>query len=542
MKTLRPYLALIIIFIVFFVLFFIGRGSNKIVIDNPHELDNWTYEEDTIHLPIKLDVDTDTPYTLTQVLDDRFHEPQYIMIRTSLSNIKVYLEGELIYEETYGESLNKPFASMWHIVSLPRHIDGQTLSITFDSPYEAMSGQVNEVFYGSEVMHYSYLVRTYGIRFIIASVIFLIGFLVMISSFFIAKNQDKGFAYAGLFAILLSQWMMAESRLLQFFTGSELLIGSLAYLMLPLFPIPLIFYLKSQVLSKYNKPLTIGIYLFALQFVLVVIFYMTGLMDFFESVIISQILLGVSIVAAAIFLIKEIKESKNQNALNFLKIFIFLVILAGLEIVNFALGNFNQTSIYLSIGLAILSIGLLYNYGKYLILRVKISHENEVYEKLAFMDYITQGQNRLAFERDLENIFLDTEKREKLRLIMFDLDNLKKINDAFGHVEGDHAIKKAFEMMSEVFQDHGMCYRIGGDEFACLYLNKNKSLFEEKKRELQILLDAFEDATPYHFGLSLGSSVFKEESMTVTELLHEADLDMYEYKKAFKKVFHEEDL
>lgn len=542
MKRLTPYIALILTFIVFFVLFFIGRLSNKITIDDPKEIDAWQYEGEVVNLPIKLDVEPNTPYTMTYLLDDDFHEPQFLMIRTSLSNVKIFLEDELIYEETYGETLSKPFASMWHIVRLPRHIDGQTLTITFESPYPAMSGQINDIFYGSEVVHLSYLVRTYGMRFVIASTIFLIGFIVMVSSFFIAKNQDKGFAYAGLFAILLSQWMMAESRLLQFFTGSELLIGSLAYLVLPLFPIPLIFYLKEQVLSRFNKPLTMGIYLFFLQFIVVILFYVTGFMDFFESVVISQVLLGITIVIAALFLIKEVKDSNNQNALNFLKIFIFLVILAGLEIVNFALGNFDQTSIYLSIGLAILSLGLLYNYGKYLILRVKLSHENEVYEKLAFMDYITQGQNRLAFERDLENIFLDREKREHLRLIMFDLDNLKKINDAFGHVEGDQAIKKAFEMMSEVFQDHGTCYRIGGDEFACLYLNKNKSLFEEKKRELQILLDAFEEATPYHFGLSLGSSVFNRESMSVTELLHEADTDMYEYKKMYKKAFHGEDL
>jgi diguanylate cyclase (GGDEF)-like protein len=73
----------------------------------------------------------------------------------------------------------------------------------------------------------------------------------------------------------------------------------------------------------------------------------------------------------------------------------------------------------------------------------------------------------LAFERDIDEIFKNDTKREQLRLIVFDLDGLKSINDAYGHVEGDKAIKKAFDIITETFKDNGMCYRIGGDEF-CL--------------------------------------------------------------------------
>ena len=541
MKTLRPYLVFILALIVFFILFFVGRASNKITIENPSSIDTWNYEGSTISLPVNLKIQKNTPYTISYLLDESFHEPQYIMIRTSLANVKVHLGDELIYEETYGMTLDKPFASMWHFVRLPRHIDGQTLTITFESPYTSMSGQINEIFYGPEVMHLTYLVRTYGLRFLIASIIFIIGLLVTGSTFIMTKKQDRGFAYIGLFAIFLSQWMMAESRLLQFFTGSELLIGSLAYLSLTLFPIPLIYYLREHVLTRFKKPLNIGIILFSIQFFLVVLFYIVGFMDFFESVIITHVLLGVSIIVTVVFLSIEIKENHNINAMNFIKIFIFLTILALLELINFALGNFKQTSVYLSIGLAFLSIILLYYYSRYLLLRVKLSHESEVYEKLAYIDYITQGQNRLAFERDIENIYFDPDKKIHLRLIMFDLDNLKAINDAYGHVEGDRAIKETFKIISEVFKDHGTCYRIGGDEFACLYLHKNHALFEEKKKILQKHLDAYEDATPYHFGLSLGSAIFDEDK-EIKDLLHEADLDMYEYKKTYKKTLHEDSI
>ena len=120
----------------------------------------------------------------------------------------------------------------------------------------------------------------------------------------------------------------------------------------------------------------------------------------------------------------------------------------------------------------------------------------------------------------------------KLRLIMFDLDELKKINDAYGHVEGDHAIKKAFDMISSIFGDQGMCYRIGGDEFACLYENQDEQFFLEKKELLQKEVAQFEKETPYHFGLSLGSSTYQSD-MDQKALIKSADEKMYLDKHGF---------
>lgn len=70
--------------------------------------------------------------------------------------------------------------------------------------------------------------------------------------------------------------------------------------------------------------------------------------------------------------------------------------------------------------------------------------------------------------------------KKDLQLILFDLDDLKKINDTHGHAVGDEAIKKAFDILNEIFKDYGECYRIGGDEFACLYLNNSQVLCDEK--------------------------------------------------------------
>ncbi len=532
MKVLKPYMMLIFVIIIFFTFFFVRRFEHLFVIDHPYSMnEGWIYDGEDLELPIDLNITKNTSYTIESILNEDFHEPKYIMIRTSLQDITVKLDNVVIYQKEYGTSLLEPYASMWHFVLMPRHVDGQTLSITFSSPYTLMSSQINEIFYGSEVMHYNYLIRSYGTRLIISLLVFVIGLVVMISDGIFAKNQDRGFAYAGLFAVLLSLWMFAESRMMQFFTGSELLIGSLAYLALPLFPIPLLSYLSKYVLKHYQKALNVMKYIFIVHFFLVCFVYLMDWMDFFQTVFFSQFWLVTAIILAIILLIRDAVTHHNQDAIKFIKAFLVLAIFAAFELVGFALGDFQNTSIFLSIGVAILMIFLLINYLRYVLDRMKLSHEKEFYEKLAYMDYVTQGRNRLAFERDLDEIFKDDTKREQLRLIVFDLDGLKSINDAYGHVEGDKAIKKAFDIITETFKDNGMCYRIGGDEFACLYQSNDESVYQEKKILIDEKTQIFEDATPYHFGLSYGSALVKQLDMSSKDLMHLADLDMYQNKK-----------
>ncbi|TNF07377.1 MAG: hypothetical protein EP317_04870, partial [Bacillota bacterium] len=280
MKVYRPYVALILIIILFLTMFLFHRLNERITVEQPSSFnDAWIYESTTIDLPIDLNIKPGQIYTIEKVLTTDFHEPQYLLIRSSLSNVSVYLEDVLIYEKTYGDTLDNPYASMWHMIRLPRHIDGQTITISFNSPYAAMSGQINEIFYGSEVMHHTYIRNTYGFRLLIGVISFFTGVLIMLSDFILTRKHDRGYAQLGLFVVLLSLWMIAESRMLQFYTGSTLLIGSLAYLSLPLFPIPLSSYLMDNVVTKY-KPIFkyIKLFFFA-QFFFVIVMYLTNTLD-----------------------------------------------------------------------------------------------------------------------------------------------------------------------------------------------------------------------------------------------------------------------
>src|SRR5690606_18158151 len=166
-------------------------------------------------------------FTINYEMDERFHDLQSLLIRTSLQNIRVFVYDELIYERNFGSEPFDPYASLWHMVDVHNHSEGSILSIEFMSPYQDMSGQLNPIMIGQRDSLYVYLFTTYGIRFFVALLVLITGFFVVLMNTFLAKNKDKGFVYTGIFSVLLSLWMIAESRLLQFFTGSQILLGSL---------------------------------------------------------------------------------------------------------------------------------------------------------------------------------------------------------------------------------------------------------------------------------------------------------------------------
>lgn len=538
MRPIKPYFLLMTVLIVVLCLFFIERDKHLLTPTSPTYLETgWFHEGNSISLPTKVAANSNETFTINYEMDERFHDQQTLLIRTSLQNIRVFVDDELIYERHFGSEPFDPYASLWHMVDVNNHSEGSILSIEFMSPYQDMAGQLNPIMIGQRDSLYVYLFTTYGIRFFVALLVLITGFFVVLMNTFLAKNKDKGFVYTGIFSVLLSLWMIAESRLLQFFTGSQILLGSLAYIMIPLLPLPLIRYLREDLLTKFKTTLKIMYYAYFSIFISIILLNMFGIYDFFETVAFTQIsvLIGMFVGVGLVFF--EIKQFNNKRASNFVKVLLLVVFFALIEMISFVNNDFRNTSSYISIGVGILLIVFMSYYIKYILTKIKSAYKEEFYKKLAFMDHITQGYNRLAYERDIEEIFKSVDKKKNLRLVVFDLDELKHINDNFGHNKGDEALQKAFDIMTEVFGDQGTCYRIGGDEFACLCLNNDEAIYQIKKQLIQERIKEEQQNLPYHFGFSIGSSVVHDLSISDDRLMEIADNEMYEHKKKFKMIY-----
>jgi two-component system cell cycle response regulator len=134
-----------------------------------------------------------------------------------------------------------------------------------------------------------------------------------------------------------------------------------------------------------------------------------------------------------------------------------------------------------------------------------------------------------------QHLQLARRNRKGFMLFMADLDDLKPINDTFGHAEGDYALIQAKTLLKQTFRESDIVARIGGDEFAVVVIEDAKNNEASLYTRLQEKLDDFNRYSGRHYilGLSMGSvRVAPEDVFTLEQLMLRADTALYDQKKA----------
>ncbi len=165
---------------------------------------------------------------------------------------------------------------------------------------------------------------------------------------------------------------------------------------------------------------------------------------------------------------------------------------------------------------------------------IENAYHEEIY-RLTTIDGLTQIYNKRYFVETLEReIGRANRYRRELSLIMFDIDNFKKINDSFGHLAGDNALKQLASVIRSRIRREDILSRYGGDEFAIILPeidNYNALQFAEKIRNLVAMAGfKFEDAD-IPVTISIGVASMQQELQTVEEFIHIADKHMYAAKE-----------
>lgn len=156
---------------------------------------------------------------------------------------------------------------------------------------------------------------------------------------------------------------------------------------------------------------------------------------------------------------------------------------------------------------------------------------------LSLRDDLTGLNNRRGFFT-LSEQQLKLAKRDKkdLLIVVIDVNDFKKINDAFGHETGDTALAETAQILRETFRGSDVIGRIGGDEFAICIIENDMFNSEILTDRLQEILKEHDErkARPYILSLSVGIARCSYESSRPLEaLVSEADKLMYEQKKKY---------
>lgn len=165
---------------------------------------------------------------------------------------------------------------------------------------------------------------------------------------------------------------------------------------------------------------------------------------------------------------------------------------------------------------------------------VTLQENNIVLDTLSKSDGLTGILNRRGFYDAAEEFLLANETNAGASIAAYiDMNNLKIVNDRYGHAEGDFSIKKISELLTDKVGDRGIVGRIGGDEFALIMTydqEEENSFSKEIYRQFQLYNET--SPKPYNITVSVGTCmIYAGQSMKLKEALTRADESLYEEKR-----------
>ena len=172
------------------------------------------------------------------------------------------------------------------------------------------------------------------------------------------------------------------------------------------------------------------------------------------------------------------------------------------------------------------------------ILFESVQAAQEYFEEMAVRDGLTGLYNHRHFYDRLEEEFSRADRyATPLSLVFFDIDDFKRINDAYGHTRGDQVLKKIGQLMKGVARESDIPARYGGEEFALILPNTTEEgAFDLANRIHTVIRDyVFENLPGEQITVSSGIATFVGNNVqSLNELVHLADDGMYKAKNQGK--------
>ncbi|MEG1886559.1 MAG: GGDEF domain-containing protein, partial [Oscillospiraceae bacterium] len=303
-----------------------------------------------------------------------------------------------------------------------------------------------------------------------------------------------------------------------------------------LWPVPLLLFITETHSFHNKKPFNILAGLFLTNFVVLMMLQIFNIVDLIESIFVTILLLIICIVFFVFDILVEIIKYKNRDIyLLGLGTSVFIS-LSLIDLVRYYSKIGADNSMFSRFGVLFYILILGYYAVKQLMNMMSQNIDTRMLEKLAFSDRLTGLQNRTAFETDMEPYRTDVACCEGLWIGIFDINNLKLVNDTQGHKMGDNAILTAVDCLKTAFNSRGRLYRIGGDEFALITENLTSGEAEELLKRFEKELESSRQEKCQTLSVAYGIAEFDPAAdKTVDELYVRADSYMYHEKYKAKR-------
>lgn len=462
------------------------------------------------------------------------------------SAVKMYINEDLIYE--YGQdrlAQNKTLGSGFQFIDFPNDYKGKTLKIELNLTENRVFSRFDSIRIYEWGNVYRVLLTENRIPMFFGSFFVIFGIAIMIITMFalvFSKKYIRVFCLS-LFSVCMGLWTLCYYNVILIYAIPVYSVSLMEYLTLYLSPVPLIIYMYEDVKKLKYKALEILYWiLFFIQLLCDIVIFTLHTMDIVHcaaALSYMQILIVCHLIYFIIVMIMNLKSSKLISKLYLIGM-LTIAGCIGYDMFCYYMRRYQGRSIsslkgMSAIGMMIFIFILIISF--YINLTRKMMQETERISliKSAYTDELTQLNNRRYCSEHMKKI--NEDRTGDYAIICFDLNNLKVINDTYGHSKGDILIKSAADIIRKTFEKQGVVGRMGGDEFIAILSISNKE-------QLELLLKQFHDnifqknqeVNDLNISIAYGYAFSGEiEEKDIEKIYQIADDRMYENKKEYKQ-------
>lgn len=161
----------------------------------------------------------------------------------------------------------------------------------------------------------------------------------------------------------------------------------------------------------------------------------------------------------------------------------------------------------------------------------ELVEKNQDLSKLAFTDTLTGLYNRRGFQSAVQKVLMHTARRGiEVSLVLLDIDFFKKLNDDFGHLTGDEALREIGHLLTEHATQGVVAGRYGGEEFAVLVPYATAKIAAETAERIRLEVSSL-NLVGGPISASFGTATSSNATVGWTELFERADAALYASKR-----------
>lgn len=460
--------------------------------------------------------------------------------------VRMYVDEELIYEYGYDRlDKNQTLGSGYQFIKFPNEYQGKQLRIQLVMAEDEVFTKFDSVRLYEWENAYRVLITENRLPLFCGSFLLLFGLIVSVITIFALFFSTKYVRLfcISLFAICMGLWSLSYYNVMLIFAIPLYSISLINYLVLYLAPIPLTIYIYEEVANLRYKPLKVFYW----------IFFVTELISVFAAIMLHtlnvvhfagmlkymQIIMLAGLLFFLLVLIMNLKNSRYEGKLSVVGLLIVIGCVAY-DMLGYNSGRyfgrdyFNLRGVTSS-GIMMFICILFVSFYIEMTQKMMEQKERDFLIKSAYTDELTQLHNRRYCMEYMNK--LREERNFKYTVICFDLNNLKTVNDTYGHARGDVLIRSAAEVIAETFEGYGIVARMGGDEFVAVIGTADEeklvSLMKEFVQNIDRKNRVIKDL---NMSIAYGYASGSQSDSDIEKVYQTADDRMYEKKKQMKKL------